>query len=68
MFVGNAENGVTDVMTSKCEVDKDKKGLFVQLLQWAMIPEEANRKTMNFIETKEKVDLFKEQNIFGLEC
>ena len=29
VFAGNVEYGVVDVATSKCEVDRDKKGLFV---------------------------------------
>ena len=35
--------------TSKCEVDRDEKCFFMQLLQRTMIPKEVNRKTMDFI-------------------
>ena len=41
VLVGNATNDLKNVVmmkTSKCEVDNDKKYLFMQLLQQAMLP------------------------------
>ena len=52
---------------SKYEVDRDEKGLFMQLLQREMMPNEVNRKIVDFIEMKEREELFKYMEHFWVE-
>ena len=62
MFVGNATNVVEYVAmqdTSTCEVDINKKGLFVHWTSQAMMPKGTNNKIVNVIKMKEREYLFK---------
>ena len=67
VLVGNVADDVEAMAmrkTSKCEVDKDNKYFFMQLLQQEMLPKKVNRNIMYFFERKEREELFKEMEHF----
>lgn len=71
VLAGTATDGAKDVVMrkkSKCEVDSDKKYLFMQLLHQEMLPKEVNRNIVDFLEMKDvkrRCGTFLGQNVKG---